>query len=106
MPKTKEFEREDGTKGVEYSGEEGEEVISRFSAVGTNERAVIKDGKPTIIKNHYLGVVTKDGQEVTYKITQGQKKTLDPAGDLQGKTITFYTYKNDFGTFIGAKVKQ
>lgn len=105
MKETK-FKTKEGQEGVNYSLEDGDEVVSRFSEVGTRQNPAIVNGKAVIINNHFLGVTTKEGKEVTLKITEGQKKVLDKEGDLTGKTILGRKYTNDYGDQIGASVKK
>lgn len=97
------FEYSDGKQGSRFELEDGDEVISRFEKVGSDSNPRIVKGKAVIIENCYLGVLY-NGQEITVKITGGQKKVLDKAGDLTGKTIKAHKYSNEYGEFVGVRV--
>lgn len=103
--KQEQFVRTDGSKGTSYSLEAGDEVVARFSKVGEKDNAFVNsEGKAVPVKNYFLGVTWGD-QEITVKITEGQKKVLDKQGDLQGKTIVAEEYANDYGKQVGVRVK-
>lgn len=105
--KTETYEKQDGTKGERYIPEEGDEYTAKYEKVGENQRAANVKGKPKIITNYFLGVKTKDGKEISIKMTAGQKKALDKEGDLREKTITFEEYTHDkWGKQLGARVKK
>lgn len=98
----------DGTKEfTNYHPEAGDKYVCNFDAVGTRENAQIVKGKAVVIKNHYLGVITTDGTEVTIVISGGQKKILDNEKPLKGKTIVFRKYKHkEFGELLGVRVEK
>lgn len=95
MKETK-FERKDGSEGVSYHLEVGDEVVSRFSAPRNNP-----SGK---YDNWSLGITTKDGKEIYVRLTGGQAKKLLNCGDLLGKTLKAVEYTNDYGTHVGIQV--
>lgn len=103
--KTEKFKYSDGKEGERYEAEAGDEFVCNFAKVGERQNPAIVKGKAVIIKNYFLGVLTKDNKEVTIKITEGQKKVLDKTPDLMGKKIVFeeYTHKK-YGKQVGARV--
>jgi hypothetical protein len=105
--KTEAFIRKDGTTGEKFEGEAGDEFTCTFQKVGVRQNPAIVKGKAIIINNYFLGVKTKDGEEITLKITDGQRKVLEKTSDLTGKTIVFEKYKHPkYGDMVGARVKK
>ena len=99
--KTEKFTRNDNSEGITNVPEVGDRFYSRFSKVRT-----FKGGA---YENHSLGVSKTDSEdaEVFYvKITNGQKKSLDLKGDINGKWLTFEEYSNDFGKQVGVREEE
>lgn len=103
--KQKVFDKKDGTKGTEYSLEDGDVVISRFAQVKAADGAILKDGKAVPTKRYFLGVTDSKLGDIVIKVTAGQNKVLAKTADLTGKTITARGYKNDYGNQVGVTVK-
>lgn len=103
--KQENYVRKDGSTGVTNIPEAGDKYKAKYNTVRS-----VKTGD---YENHSLGVVTADGKEIYLKITQGQKKSLEKAGDLTGRTIEFYQYSLTYtddktgteqtGSFVGVK---
>lgn len=105
--KTEEFKRQDGTKGQRYTPEAGDIFEATFPKVGTKQSAATIKGKAKIVTNNFLGVKDAKGNEMTIRITGGQKKVLDKTEDLKGKTIVFEEYEHKtYGKQVGARVKD
>lgn len=88
-----EFDKKDGTKGTKYIAEPGDKVTSRFES----PRATTL-GK---YENYSMGI---EGDIPYLQLTKGQHEKLMQSGNIQGKTIEFYEYENDFGKQTGVKV--
>lgn len=106
--KIESFLKSDGTAGESYRLEVGDELVCRFDNVKTTEKAVVlkSTGKPTIIKNHFIGVRTSDGKEIVLTLTNAQADQLNKKKPLTGKTIVGRAYKNAYGDQIGVTVRD
>lgn len=94
--KKEEYTRKDGTKGENLKLEAGDKVTSRYSEPRENNT-----GQYPV---YSLGVTLKEGEEAYIQLTKTQYEKLKGAGDLTGKTIEAYSYKNEHGEFVGVKV--
>jgi hypothetical protein len=106
--KEKTFITKAGNEGIAYYPEKNDEfTVGKYAKVGMSEHPASVKGKLVIIKSYFLGVITKDGKELSLTLSEGQKKALDKTEDLTGKTIVFSEYEHkQYGKKLGARVKK
>ena len=104
--KEKEFDRKDGTKGIEYSPEVGETFEVLADRVFERENLGIVNGKPVKMMKYGIQVLDKDNKEVFLVITGGQAKLLKKETEsLKGKKIVFASYDHkDYGVQLGVRL--
>jgi len=103
--KKEEFDRKDGSKGYNYKPEVDDVVEAVADTIFSRENLIVKEGKAIKIMKYGLQVTLTSGEEVFLNLTDGQQKVIKKSEPLTGKTITFESYKNDFGQQVGARVK-
>jgi hypothetical protein len=110
--KTKDFEKSDGTQGVEYKPEHGDKVLAKAESVFASEPRAVIVGRDTD-KERAVNITTYgisaewEGKEIFCKLTQGHQKLLSQKGNLMGKTLVFANYESDkWGTLVGVSVAK
>lgn len=95
--KTEVFTKKDKTKGEKYHLEAGDKFVSRFETPRMN-----KLGK---YENWSLGVTMLPAKkDIFVQLTKGQAKKITELGNVQGKTLECYTYKNTYGDQVGIRL--
>lgn len=90
------YETKDGRKGKSYKLEAGDVVEAMFEAPKMDD-----SGEYT---NYSLGVTSEEHGDIYIRLTKTQYEKLEKAGDIQGRKIKAYKYKNKFGEQVGVKV--
>ena len=109
--KTRSYLKVDGSEGVEYKPETGDEVVAKAESVFISQpRAVIVDkggeNERAVNITNYGISAEWNGQEIFCKLTEGHSKALSKKGNLMGKTLVFANYESkNYGTLVGVKVK-
>lgn len=95
--KEQKYKKTDGTEGVSYKLEKGDIIYPAF-------------GQPKMSGQYNSFTIgakfNPDDEEVIYvRLTNSQGQKLMSLGDVTGKKVVAYGYKNKFGDQVGVNVE-